>query len=461
MAVPQPSSPQIRSALEHALEVSRGWGRKRDTPLPGRVQELVNSRRRDPPSGWTTTMRRALELDDAFRAEVAASATEETLGRQAWLWLARPEGWQEELGGILAEAQQAADAEKSDRLAKIHLDDVERRLSRAEKEITRLQDVNNELAAEAVRARQDVSRMEAELAAARGAQQRGEARGREVEELLARAERAAAGRDRRHDVLITQLDEARALIARLESDLEQARAHTEDARRREQVALALSARAEEDLAIVRSQVAEAVGRAASAVNQLAPSLSAAMDALGLPASTPAEPARAVATPRSRRRAGSGRPLSLPPAIFEDSPQAVDYLLRVPGVQLIVDGYNVALTSWPGGELPELRDRLVAALAELALRQRVEVHVVFDGAGEGGRVPPPPAARRLMKVSFSASNVEADDEILAAVDRLEPAQPVIVATDDRAVRDAARVRRANVISVAQLLDGLGRRHTPLK
>jgi predicted RNA-binding protein with PIN domain len=461
MAALQPSTAQIRPALEHALEVSRGWGKKRRTVLPGRVQELVNSRRREPPQSWTTTMRRALELDDAFRGEVAATASEDVLGRLAWLWLVRPEGWLDELGGILARAERAAEAEKSDQLVKARLAEVERRLLRTEREIGRLEGVNTDLAADAARARQETSRVEAQLSAALDAQRQAQARARELEDLLAGLEKDVAGRDRRHGTLRSDLAKAREVITGLGSELEQAQSITEDARRREQEALARSSRAEADLAEMRSQVAEAIGRAAGAVNQLAPALSEAMSALGLVRPAPAEPPHTRRTPVTRRRGGQGRPIALPPAVFEDSPEAVDFLVRVPGVRLIVDGYNVALTSWAGEELPALRDRLLAAVAELALRQRIEVDVVFDGAGEGGRVPPPPAVRRLVSVSFSPSDVEADDEILAGVDRLEPGQPVVVATDDRSVRDAARARRANVISVAQLLAGLGRRHTPLR
>jgi predicted RNA-binding protein with PIN domain len=406
-------------------------------------------------------MRRALELDDGFRGEVATTASEDALGRLAWLWLVRPEGWLDELGGILAEAQRAAEAEKSDQLAQAHLAEVERRLLKTEREIGRLESLNTELAADVARARQETARVEAELSTALEAQRQTQARARELEDLLARLEKDVAGRDRRHSTLRSDLATAREAIAGLESELEQGRSITEDALRREQEARARSSRAEEDLARVRSHVAQAIGRAAGAVNQLAPSLSEAMNALGIARQAPAEPAYTPSTPLLQRRRGQGLPIALPPAVFEDSPEAVDFLLRVPGVRLIVDGYNVALTSWAGEELPALRDRLLAAVAELALRQRIEVDVVFDGAGDGGRVPPPPAARRLVSVSFSPSDVEADDEILAAVDRLQPGQPVVVATDDRSVRDGARARRANVISVAQLLAGLGRRHTPLR
>jgi predicted RNA-binding protein with PIN domain len=131
------------------------------------------------------------------------------------------------------------------------------------------------------------------------------------------------------------------------------------------------------------------------------------------------------------------------------------LVRVPGILLIVDGYNVTISSWPHLELPRQRHQLVDALAELAIRVGLQVHVVFDGADTGNRFGPPAAARRRMRISFSPDGVDADDVIIDLIDELDTSQPVLVATDDRQVRDAARRRGANVISVAQLLAVLRR------
>ena len=126
-----------------------------------------------------------------------------------------------------------------------------------------------------------------------------------------------------------------------------------------------------------------------------------------------------------------------------------------GILLIVDGYNVTISSWPHLELPRQRHHLVDALAELAMRTGLQVHVVFDGTDLTNRFGPPAAARRRMRVTFSPDGVEADQVIVNLVDRLDPAQPVVVATDDREVRDGVRRRGANVISVAQLLAVLRR------
>jgi predicted RNA-binding protein with PIN domain len=123
--------------------------------------------------------------------------------------------------------------------------------------------------------------------------------------------------------------------------------------------------------------------------------------------------------------------------------------------LVVDGYNVTISSWPHLDLARQRHQLVDALAELAMRAGLQVHVVFDGADATNRFGPPAAARRRMRVTFSPEGVEADDVILDLVDRLDPSQPVVIATDDRRVQDGGRQRGANVISVAQLLAVLRR------
>jgi predicted RNA-binding protein with PIN domain len=149
------------------------------------------------------------------------------------------------------------------------------------------------------------------------------------------------------------------------------------------------------------------------------------------------------------------PLRLPPALFDDSVEAAAHLVRVSGVLLLVDGYNVTLSSWPDLELSAQRRRLVDALAELVMRVGASVRVVFDGAARGNRLQPPAAVRQRMVVEFSPSEVEADEVIVAAVDDLDPTRPVVVATNDRRVRQEVLERGANVISVDQLLAVLGR------
>jgi predicted RNA-binding protein with PIN domain len=147
-------------------------------------------------------------------------------------------------------------------------------------------------------------------------------------------------------------------------------------------------------------------------------------------------------------------LPLPPAVFDDSLEAAEHLVRVAGVVLVVDGYNVSHTGWSGVPLAEQRRRLVGALAELAARTGADVRVVFDGSELSlpGTVPTTP---QQVKVTFSPPGVEADDVVLQWVAELPAHRPVVVATSDRRVQAGAAAAGANVISTAQLLSILRR------
>jgi rRNA-processing protein FCF1 len=65
----------------------------------------------------------------------------------------------------------------------------------------------------------------------------------------------------------------------------------------------------------------------------------------------------------------------------------------------------------------------------------------------------------MRVQFTASEVEADEMIVDLVKSLPVHRPVVVATNDRRVREAVGEHGANVISVEQLLSVLGRGAEP--
>jgi predicted RNA-binding protein with PIN domain len=142
-----------------------------------------------------------------------------------------------------------------------------------------------------------------------------------------------------------------------------------------------------------------------------------------------------------------RPSPLPPGIFDNSAEAAEHLVRVPGAVLLVDGYNASLQAWPDRPISEQRDRLVSALAELRARCGVKPHVVFDGDEAGGAVQA--AAAQPVNVVFTAAEVEADDVIIAMVESLPATTPVVVATNDRRVQDGSRSRGANVITIPQL------------
>lgn len=165
---------------------------------------------------------------------------------------------------------------------------------------------------------------------------------------------------------------------------------------------------------------------------------------------------AASKPAEATSAGPRRqPQSLPPAVFEDSPEAAAHLVRG-GVLLLVDGYNLSLFAWPELPLPAQRHRLTTALAELAFRTGASVRVVFDGDEQVAYPETRGGVRTPVRVQFSTPGVDADEVIIGLVEDHPPDRAVVVATNDRRVQDEVRRRGANVITTPQLL-GLLRRN----
>jgi predicted RNA-binding protein with PIN domain len=149
-----------------------------------------------------------------------------------------------------------------------------------------------------------------------------------------------------------------------------------------------------------------------------------------------------------------RRVSLPPGVRDDSVDAVDHLLRVPGMLLLVDGYNVSMVGWPELPVHEQRKRLLTALEEKALRTGTPIEAVFDGA-EVDTVGVQRHGRQLLRVRFSPPGVEADDVVLDLVAQLPPRRAVTVASSDNRVREGAWAQGANLIHARQLVAALRR------
>ncbi len=132
------------------------------------------------------------------------------------------------------------------------------------------------------------------------------------------------------------------------------------------------------------------------------------------------------------------------------PSRLHAWLGLPAAHLIVDGYNVTKTGYPGLTLAAQRDRLVRGLAAVASRTSAEVTVVFDGAAVA--VPAPPG--RGIRVLFSPPGVIADDVIRDLVAAEPSGRVVIVVSSDREVADGVRRRGARTAASAVLLALLG-------
>lgn len=472
----------LRPALEAAVAVARAG--EEATPIeppPPALRPFLHFAKLPRPA--LVAARRVLDADDEFRARVLESVSESDIGRSGWIYLARPDGWEDELAALLAHAEDAGAAAGEKRAE----GDARKRLAGAEAARRRAEDAAAASEAEATRA---VAALADERKARRAAAD-------DVARLERRLAQVTVERDRAKEAAskaAAESEEGGRLVAELRFALDQSQlaelAAVEDAAvaaeaAEEAAAAALSApltRGPSSPPIDTAGAAAALGEAAKAAAALAQALTGVAASLQPPgegmgagsgaeggpgaagaaasaatAATAAEaPPPAARGPRALRRVRPPvpQPVPLPPGIYDDSPEAAEHLVRVPGMVLLVDGYNVSLLGWPELPIAEQRPRLVDALAELSARSGVEVAVVFDGTD----TPYPgvvPATARPVRVQFSPPNVEADDVLISRVAELRPFRPVVVASSDRRVQAGSRLSGANVISSSQLLAVLHR------
>jgi predicted RNA-binding protein with PIN domain len=381
------------------------------------------------PARALDVVRRVVDEDADFRERVAAAAEEIELPRPAWLFVARPDGWATELDGLLV----AARAEIDDRHGEQDEREARRRVRAAEASARRIEEA---LARERERAVRTAEELRAERRSRRAAEEDAATARRRADALT--GDQAKASR---------ALGEARAELARLRTvvrkgpDLETlAREIAEAAEAASSLAATLRSTANS----LRPSVPDDPDEVADDVEQAAASP---------PVSAPPRPRPRSSSPRKERRP-SRRPAPLPPGMRDDSPEAAEHLVRLSGTVLVVDGYNASLAWRPSLSIGEQRRRLVDALEELATRTKSGVHVVFDGV-EAAQPVTSAGPRRLVRARFSPPDVEADEIVVGLVDDLPVQRPVVVASNDRAVRQDAERRGANVISVSQLMAVLRR------
>jgi predicted RNA-binding protein with PIN domain len=426
-------------------------------PAPPPLRRYLNFARLPDPA--LDVARRVLDDDVAFRSRVAAEVDEDTVGRAGWLFLHRPDGWLAELDTLLQRAAAAEIASKAER----HERDAQRRLAGAEAALARAESAARTKTDEAAAARseRDNERRAREEAEARSVELAAEVEALREErtQLIRRLKAAEATGAERSSELRSARHELRMVQAELAQVVPDAPVPDDRAATDEGAAAAAAEPSGLDPAIVAGLVADA----STTLHRLASSLGALAELAGLPATPEATaaapeggPARAGddagspgVTPAEARR----RPVALPGGIFDDSLEAADALIRTPGVLVLVDGYNIAHAQWHGLEPLALRQRLLDACGELHARTRVDIEVVFDGAGEeagSGNL-----ARASVRYRFTPAGVEADDVILERVEEEPVDRPVVVVSSDRRVRDGAAERGANRLGARQFLHLLRR------
>lgn len=131
--------------------------------------------------------------------------------------------------------------------------------------------------------------------------------------------------------------------------------------------------------------------------------------------------------------------------------------------MILDGYNILHqiprwrqqleTSLEGG-----REQLLAYCSRW-MRERGDVWlfvVVFDGAGASGTMQQP--VGRGVRVIFSPSGQTADDRLLDMMHELGPRHVYTVVSDDRYVKDKARLHGAELMGSRQFAGYLAHRES---
>lgn len=383
----------------------------------------------------------ALEVDPVFRQRVAdrVRATMPDLAAAvadgaslpaappadvaALAYLLRPAGWED----TVVRAQETLAAEQ-------------RTAGEREQQLASTRQAGS--AREDTAARADVTRLRAELVALR----------REHDELRRRlgdARERARRADKEVEALTAAADHDRAAVEVATAAAQAAEADNRRLRAR-------ASAAEQALTAARTAAREGKGTDDARVWLLLDTLVNAAAGLRreLAVSPPAQrPGDRVQAAVAADRVDQGFAAVGSRALSDDDPALLDQLMAVPGVHLIVDGYNVTKSGYGTISLEAQRKRLLAGLSGLAAQSGIELTAVFDGAVREAPVAAP--APRGVRLLFSAPGQSADDLIRELV-RAEPVgRPIVVVSSDREVADSVRAMGARGVGSPALLRRLGR------
>lgn len=122
---------------------------------------------------------------------------------------------------------------------------------------------------------------------------------------------------------------------------------------------------------------------------------------------------------------------------------------------VLDGYNVLFSrdtssrASTGRDLENERSRFIEMLAGFQRRSGDRVTVVFDG-GNKGRVRDDGEPTHGVEVIFSGSQLSADDVIMERLKRSRRSRRLLVVSDDRLIRDAARRARIRSLGTGEFM-----------
>lgn len=396
--------------LHLALRVAKR-GQKKKPPIapPAKVLPLTKLTKLPPKA--KEAIFEALDADDEFRDRVAEAATEAKVGRTAMMFLERPDGWQKFVDTMVEAAEEPIIEPASD--------------SEAGANAEELASLNSALTKE----RADHERT-AEAASALKT---------EIEGLEAQLDTLNADLDSLREENADLVEQRKQAVRELKHAEEVMTRHIAERKRVEALLESMTA-AQLTTSSVGGEVTGAdVRHAVDAMGETVDALRSQLDELHS-AATP------ETVPTVRRK-----PLPVPPGLFDDSVDYAEYLLNIPGMTVLIDGYNLTKEAQPNQQLDVQRSWLLQGLAAITGRFGATFEVVFDGAGVAA---PNNRAHERVRHRFTPEGVEADDDIIAAVGSIDAGKPVTVVSSDRRVRDGAAGGGANVIYSRQLATLLG-------
>jgi YacP-like NYN domain len=395
----------LRSALEFAVRSAAAW-QKRKPPLqvPAAIRPFGKQPRLA--AAELGRVRRIVDGDDDFRGRLAAAAVPELVDDIGIAWLRREPGWEDRVAALVELRHH--DAEERN---------LQRQLAQEQRRRAAAEDVATRTRADVVALTERLAEREAELQSLRQRQSAGVA---DLEAL--RRTVAELKRDARHAG--DRVESARRTIERVESERDEAL---------RQAAAAASQR--DELLAVRADLPDGSrsGAQIARLRELADVARSLGDQL----------AALLATSPPRRQA-----IDVPRQAAKDPRLTAEFLLKVPGVVVVVDGYNVAKLAWPELSLERQRISMLDAVDGLARRFGTEFVVVLDGADVVGAHAD---RRRLARVRYSRAGVTADDVIRDEIARLDLGRSAAVVTNDREVRRDVIAAGANIITSDALVD----------
>lgn len=412
-----PATEELREALIAAVGVARE-GQKEKPPIdpPTRLKQFLTFKKFSERA--LDQVREVVDNDEDFRGRVVAAIDEKGMSRVGWLWLARPEGWEQEYwqlaAAVVKETEQAADAQNAKAL--------EQRLQRAD------------AAQERIERQREKADKDRDAAKAEAAQARTEAR-----------------------QAIETVNRLTADLGQLRTEQEAAHKTMERAQRKEARAQAKLKSAQTRKDRLEKELRDSREQHSVEVSSLKERLAAAEDEVAMARAAGFEPPE----PEAPEPADEPQPLTkrtpvpMPGGLLNDTPEAAEHLLRTPKVVMLVDGYNVTFKNWQVMSVRDQRMRLLQKLDELSARYSgAEIVVVFDGTETDYDYIPTTARSLGVTVRFSPSGVEADDVIIERCRDYPLWQPLVVVSHDSQVRKSARKLGANLVQPSKLLMLMG-------